>query len=63
MNDPIESSSLLQNTMSTWLEDTNLEVKEKQCQTNSARQEKKKAYEDQIGQKNFLQLTELILPV
>ena len=37
VNDPIESNFLLQNTMSTWLEETSLEVKEKQCKTNSAR--------------------------
>ena len=39
--------------MSTWLEDTILEVKVKQCQTNLARQEKNKAFEDQIGSKKL----------
>ena len=53
VNDPIESIFFLQNTMSTWLEDTILEVKVKQCQTNSSRQEKNKAFEDQIGSKKL----------
>ena len=35
--------------MFTWLEDTILEIKVKQCQINLASKENNQAFEDQIG--------------